>query len=139
MNISKFMRQYRTTAVDTYIITQLPEGMYKDVEVLPAWYCGKRSKLELREDKKVASRPWMTQLYEANLWINYNEGNNFSSSVLHFDMNHQMMCLYDGEKEWIFFDTQKYIDHIPMWSGYYDKKVRRAHGSDDSPIDGESE
>jgi hypothetical protein len=29
--------------------------------------------------------------YEANLWINYNEGRNFSSSVIHYDMNHQMM------------------------------------------------
>jgi hypothetical protein len=134
------MGQFQEAGKDKYVITQMPEGMYKDVDVLPAWYCGGRASMtrELKIDKTAAKTPWKTQLYEANLWINHNEGTNFSSSVLHFDMNHQMMCLYDGIKEWQFFDTATQIDHIPMWSGYYDKKTKNAGSSDDSPIDGEA-
>merc|ERR1711865_503401 len=85
-------------------------------------------------------RPWMTQLYESNLWINYNKGNEFSSSVLHYDMNHQMMCLYAGKKEWLLWDPAKYIDDIPMWSKYLKSKNGKLSvegGSDDSPIDPE--
>ena len=74
--------------------------MADEVGVVPSWFCGKRHE----QDKKCGynhnngkkgimdKRPWLTQLYESNLWINYNEGKNFSSSVIHYDMNHQMMC-----------------------------------------------
>ena len=37
------------------------------------------------------------------------EGRNFSSSVIHYDMNHQMMCLYAGEKEWITWDSHSQV------------------------------
>ena len=68
-------------------------------------------------------------------------------------MNHQMMCLYDGEKqclvwllspgvagekEWFYWDLRKNIQHIPTWSSYYSQQHQRPlGGSDDSPIDGE--
>jgi lysine-specific demethylase 8 len=97
-----------------------------------------REPLEHEHFPTVKESPWMTQMYEANLWINYNEGKNFSSSVIHYDMNHQMMCVYDGEKEWITWETQEQIDFIPTWSGYYKKELGRpSDGSDDSPIDPE--
>ena len=76
---------------------------------------GARHPLEKAHRKELRSRPWLTQLYEANLWINYNEGLNFSSSVIHYDMNHQMMCVYDGKKEWILWDSWNQMEHIPMW------------------------
>jgi hypothetical protein len=46
--------------------------------------------------------------------------------MLNMPLQYQMMCLYDGIKEWQFFDTATQIDHIPMWSGYYDKKTKNA-------------
>jgi len=156
INISRFMKNYLKPGYDKYIITQLPDAMADEVGVTPCWYCGSRHP----KDKQfgynhnngkagiMKGRPWMTQLYESNLWINYNSGKNFSSSVLHYDMNHQMMCLYAGKKEWILFDPTKYIDDIPMWSNYlqkgpggYDgraKGVNPPQGSDDSPIDPEN-
>ena len=104
------------------------------------------------------------QLYESNIWIN--EGRNFSSSVIHYDMNHQMMyhalpflsdmflspkvhslselcvgrCVYAGKKEWILWDSAKYADKMPMWSDYLQTsngKIIPPQGSDDSPIDPE--
>jgi hypothetical protein len=49
-----------------------------------------------------------------------------------------MMCLYDGEKEWFYWDLRDNIQHIPTWSSYYSQKHQRPlGGSDDSPIDGE--
>ena len=139
MNISRFMKRYRNPAkFDHYVITQMPADMQEEIEVVPSWNCGKRDTVERESKPLLQQSPWMTQMYEANLWINYNEGKNFSSSVIHYDMNHQMMCVYDGVKEWITWDTQSQIDHIPMWSGYYDKKTGRPQGgSDDSPIDPE--
>lgn len=79
----------------------------------------------------------MTQMYEHNFWLSFNDGHNFSTSVIHFDMNHQIMCLFGGTKEWIMWDLQTEGKHIPMWSGHYDPNGHRATGSDDSPIDGE--
>eukprot|EP01051_Picozoa_sp_SAG22_P023066 SAG22_NODE_5789_length_952_cov_1.004689_1_plen_293_part_01 len=103
MNMSRFMKRYRAVdKFDHYVITQLPAGMSQDVGVVSAWNCGHRDKDELAALPDV--KPWQTQFYEANLWISYNEGENFSSSVIHYDMNHQMMCLYDGKKEWITWD-----------------------------------
>merc|ERR1711939_116178 len=148
LNFSRFMQNYRKPNWDEYIISQLPDDMAKEVGVVPAWYCGKRHEM----DKKygydhnngkmdiMKGRPWLTQMYESNIWINYNEGRNFSSSVIHYDMNHQMMCLYAGKKEWITWDPAKYIDDIPMWSKYLQRSGNRVlppQGSDDSPIDPE--
>jgi hypothetical protein len=60
MNISKFMGQFQEAGKDKYVITQMPEGMYKDVDVLPAWYCGGRASMtrELKIDKTAAKTPW---------------------------------------------------------------------------------
>ena len=118
MNLSRFMQRYRSVEkFDHYVITQLPTPMAADVGVVPCWNCGARDAAEI--DAVPDLQPWKTQLYEANLWISYNEGQNFSSSVVHYDMNHQMMCLYDGVKEWITWDLHANHRHIPMWSGYY--------------------
>jgi len=138
MNISKFLSQYRQPDHDTYAISQLPTDMAGDVLVSPAWHCGSRPDAERKHSTDLHAKPWKTQLYETNLWINYNQGKNFSSSVIHYDMNHQMMCLYDGEKEWFYWDLRKNIQHIPTWSSYYSQQHQRPlGGSDDSPIDGE--
>lgn len=79
----------------------------------------------------------MTQMYESNLWISHNAGNTFATSVIHYDMNHQIMCLFDGRKEWIMWDLSTEGEKIPLWSGLYSSKDHSARGSDDSPLDGE--
>ena len=77
----------------------------------------------------------------------------FSSSVIHYDQNHQVMCLFSGTKEWIFIDPLTEIKDVPMWSEYYRRPCKTStengsafrcddegccpRGSDDSPIDGE--
>ena len=137
INISRFMKNYRDTSFNHYVITQMPSDMSRDVGVVQGWNCGARHPLEKAHRKELRSRPWLTQLYEANLWINYNEGLNFSSSVIHYDMNHQMMCVYDGKKEWILWDSWNQMEHIPMWSGYFTPGGGRPQGSDDSPVDPE--
>lgn len=63
-----------------------------------------------------------------------------TTSVVHFDMNHQIMCTFSGVKEWILWDLSTEVQNIPMWSGYYktNKHLKyESGGSDDSPIDGE--
>jgi len=148
INISRFMKNYRKPEYDKYIITQMPDAMAQQVGVVPAWYCGSRHPKDREHgynhnDGKTGimkGRPWMTQLYESNLWINYNEGRNFSSSVIHYDMNHQMMCLYAGTKEWILWDSGKYSKDVPLWSEYLKTRngqIIPPQGSDDSPIDPE--
>ena len=137
MNISRFMRRYRRPNYDHYVISQMPDAMQEDIHVVPGTNCGSRDPLERQHMPLLQRHPWMTQVYEANVWINHNEGRNFSSSVIHYDMNQQMMCLYDGEKEWITWETESQIDHIPMWFDNYVKAHRKGYESDDSPIDPE--
>jgi len=53
-------------------------------------------------------------------------------------MNHQIMCVFSGKKEWIFWNMQTEEKKIPMWNQYYKHpKKGKSQGSDDSPIDGE--
>jgi len=132
MKIEKFVEQYKSPTFDKYIITQMPDEMGREVQMPNFFMCGKRP-----DGDKRKNHPYMTRMYEHNLWLNYNEGLNFSSSVIHYDMNHQIMCQITGAKEWFFWDLKDDIDHIPMWSEYYQKSTHTAMGSDDSPIDGE--
>jgi len=77
-------------------------------------------------------------MYEANLWMSHNHGDNFSKSVLHYDQNHGFMCVYSGVKEWIFIDTLKHIEDVPLWENNFDRRnPSNSRASDDSLIDGE--
>lgn len=118
MKIRKFMPKMKDLAFDKYIITQMPDAMGADFVVPNFHSCAARHP----SDPGPGGRRWMTQMYENNFWISYNDKGNFSTSVIHYDMNHQIMCLFEGSKEWIMWDLQKEIDKIPMWSDYYQKK-----------------
>jgi hypothetical protein len=37
-------------------------------------------------------------MYEADLWISCNTGGEYAHSVMHYDMNEGMMCLFSGER-----------------------------------------
>jgi len=132
MKIDKFMSRQDDPNFDKYIITQMPDAMGPDFWVPPFHLCGYRHTADRPE-----GREWMTQMYENNFWFSKNEGDNFSTSVIHYDMNHQIMCLFDGTKEWIMWDMSTEAKNIPMWSKLYNQRTHTATGSDDSPIDGE--
>lgn len=124
----------RDPSFDKYIITQMPDAMGSDFLVPNFHSCAQRDEDDPGPEK---GGPWMTQMYENNFWLSYNGGRNYSTSVIHYDMNHQIMCLFDGTKEWIMWDLSQEASHVPLWSGLYDAKRHRAQGSDDSPVDGE--
>lgn len=134
MRITKFLPRYKDVAFDKYIITQMPDAMGSDFVVPNFHSCAKRDPDDPGPEE---GGRWMTQMYENNFWISHNAGSNFSTSVIHFDMNHQIMCQMDGRKEWIMWDLGTEAEKIPMWSNYYEIGKRSAQGSDDSPVDGE--
>eukprot|EP00927_Polykrikos_kofoidii_P002118 TRINITY_DN10822_c0_g1_i1.p1 TRINITY_DN10822_c0_g1~~TRINITY_DN10822_c0_g1_i1.p1 ORF type:complete len:522 (-),score=77.42 TRINITY_DN10822_c0_g1_i1:61-1626(-) len=116
-----------------YIISQMPDGMGKDFDVPAFFNCGKRQKGDHVKDK-----PWMTPMYENNFWYLRTPPGYAGTSTIHFDMNHQIMCVFAGKKEWIMWDLQTEEKKIPMWNSYYKSPLKGStQGSDDSPIDGE--
>eukprot|EP00929_Paragymnodinium_shiwhaense_P101415 TRINITY_DN64509_c0_g1_i1.p1 TRINITY_DN64509_c0_g1~~TRINITY_DN64509_c0_g1_i1.p1 ORF type:complete len:527 (+),score=111.28 TRINITY_DN64509_c0_g1_i1:76-1656(+) len=118
---------------DKYIISQMPDEMGKEFHVPGFVNCGKRHGGDIPKDK-----PWMTQLYENNFWYLRTPPKKMGTSVIHYDMNHQIMCVFRGKKEWIMWDLQTEDSKIPMWNEYYRRPDEgRPDGSDDSPIDGE--
>mmetsp|Transcript_23043 Transcript_23043/g.50694 ORF Transcript_23043/g.50694 Transcript_23043/m.50694 type:complete len:515 (+) Transcript_23043:38-1582(+) len=133
MKVKDFLRSYRNESFEKYIITQMPDVMGKEWPVPNFFNCAKRPEA----DRKHQKAPYMTRMYENNLWINMNHGHSFSSSVIHYDMNHQIMCQISGKKEWFFWDMKEDGHNIPTWSKYYNQKRHTASSSDDSPIDAE--
>merc|ERR1712217_142311 len=80
----------------------------------------------------------MAQLYENNFWYLRVPKDMMGTSTIHYDMNHQIMCIFAGKKEWIMWDLKTEKKKIPMWNEYYkEPKKGGPRGSDDSPIDGE--
>ena len=153
MQLGDFVDQYHNYTFDRYVVTQMPDALGQDVYVPPFIMCSKRIGRPVIEDdgakddetdmprrrKKshgeyIPGKAWMSRLYESNFWLNSNEGESFSSSVIHYDMNEQVMCQLRGQKEWIFWDLRTEVDKIPMWGEYY-RPDQRSLGSDDSPID----
>jgi len=131
-SIRNFINQSRANpAWKKYIISQMPDGMGKEWNVPAFFNCGKRIKGDVKKGK-----PWMTQMYENNFWYLRTPPGKIGTSVIHYDMNHQIMCMFSGKKEWLFWDMQTESSKIPMWNRNYQKNGK-SQGSDDSPIDGE--
>lgn len=134
MKLHKFLPRYRERSFDKYVITQMPDAMAPDFLVPNFHSCGHRHPVDPGPE---GGGRWMTQMYENNFWLSHNDGTNFSTSVVHYDMNHQIMCQFDGTKEWFMWDLSTEGKKVPMWSDYYRQQSHTAQGSDDSPIDGE--
>lgn len=108
-----------------YVITALPDSMAKELPFLPGFSCGLRrmyDPIDKPEDPLHA-----TQVSEMNFWMSRGS----THSVIHYDMNQQIMCQIAGRKEWRFWDLRTELPHIPMWSEFYPNTM----SSDDSPID----
>lgn len=108
-----------------YIITALPDSMAAELPFLPGFSCGLRrmyDPIDKPDDPLHA-----TQVSELNFWMS--KGSTYS--VIHYDMNQQIMCQIAGRKEWRFWDLREELINIPMWSEFYPNTM----SSDDSPID----
>ena len=110
---------------DRYVISMLPTSMAEELPFLPGFSCGLKRRLDPLDVP--ADRMHSTQVHELNFW--FSKGR--TASTIHYDMNHQIMCQIDGQKEWRFWDLRTQNDKIPMWSGFYPK----VQSSDDAPID----
>lgn len=74
-SLKTFLKTYRKRP--EYVITQLPTDMAHDV-VVPAFVqCGSRPSLA----RKMLSYPWLTQIYEANLWLSFSANETESETV----------------------------------------------------------
>ncbi|KAF4720733.1 hypothetical protein FOZ63_015204, partial [Perkinsus olseni] len=113
---------------DVYIISQVPGNLAADLPVPSFIAGGYRDPLE--GDNR------STLLTELGLWVSFNRPPSFTSSVIHYDMNDQLMCQILGWREWIFWDMRRDRHKIPLWSGHY-HSPSEVVGSDDSPIEGE--
>ncbi|XP_077998812.1 uncharacterized protein LOC144451782 [Glandiceps talaboti] len=82
--ISNFIDTYKET--NKYIVSQLPEPMYKDVMVVPSMQCGS----------------FKESLVEIDLWMS--SGN--SKSILHKDAFNTWNCLLSGTKIWKMVDNK---------------------------------
>jgi len=59
--------------------------------------------------------PWMTHVFEANLWMATGK----TRSQLHYDKEWNVNCLLSGKKRWFFLDP---------YNGTYDKEIQWARG-----------
>lgn len=118
-----------------YIISQMPDKMGKEW-LIPAFFnCGTRPQGDWPAKQ---GKPWLTQLYENNFWYLRVPKGKIGTSTMHYDQNHQIMCVFAGKKEWFMWDMQTEEENVPMWNNYYVPPQKgRPRGSDDSPIDGE--
>ncbi|XP_038077551.1 uncharacterized protein LOC119745333 isoform X2 [Patiria miniata] len=78
---------------NSYIVSQLPDAMSREVSVLPFLTCG----------------TFRDRILEANLWMS----SGGTKSLLHRDADNAINCLYAGRKDWIFIHPS-FEDRIPI-------------------------
>ena len=79
---------------DSYIVSQLPDPMSKEVMVLPFMMCGS----------------FYERTLEANLWLS----SGGTKSLLHKDADNAINCLLNGTKDWILIhpDNEKNVGFL---------------------------
>ena len=87
--IKSYLSDYRMK--DSYVVSQLPDPMTEDVDVLSCLSCG----------------TFAERIMEANLWLS----SGGTSSLLHRDADNAVNCLLNGTKDWILIDP-KYEDKV---------------------------
>lgn len=87
--IRSFLDTYQKK--DSYIVSQLPDPMSKEVMVLPFMTCGS----------------FYERTLEANLWLS----SGGTKSLLHKDADNAINCLLNGTKNWILIhpDNEKHV------------------------------
>ncbi|XP_028393789.1 uncharacterized protein LOC114518077 [Dendronephthya gigantea] len=92
--IRSYLNDYKSK--DSYVVSQLPDPMARDVNLLSCLSCGTFSK----------------RIMEANLWLS----SGGTSSLLHRDADNAINCLLNGTKDWILIHP-KHEDKIPIAQG----------------------
>ena len=80
--LSNFLDSYKTK--DAYVVSQLPDPMTKDINILSCLSCGSL----------------VNHILEADLWLS----SGGTSSLLHRDADNAINCLLNGTKNWILID-----------------------------------
>ena len=90
--IRSFLNTYQQK--DSYIVSQLPDAMSKEVLVLPVMMCGS----------------FYERILEANLWLS----SGGTKSLLHKDADNAINCLLNGTKNWILIhpDNERNVSFI---------------------------
>ena len=82
--IKSYLRDYQTK--DSYVVSQLPDPMARDVNVLQCLSCG----------------TFIQRIMEANLWLS----SGGTTSLLHRDADNAINCLLNGTKDWILINPK---------------------------------
>ena len=82
--IKSYLGNYQTK--NSYVVSQLPDPMAKDVKVLSCLTCG----------------TFAERIMEATLWLSSGD----TSSLLHRDADNAINCLLNGTKDWILIDPK---------------------------------
>lgn len=139
LKLSEALPFTRNLEYDLKIVTQLPVVMGHDFLVPSFASCSRRHSA----DPGPASGRWLAQVHEFVLRLSHDEGRNFSSNVMSYSTEHQVVCVLDGSQEWITWDLATEVQKIQLWShndhgqGNYDDSTHRSFLPDDSPIDPE--
>ncbi|XP_031564785.1 F-box protein At5g06550-like [Actinia tenebrosa] len=92
--IKSFLNSY--VQKDSYMVTQLPDPLAKEVRILPCLMCGTFSE----------------RILEANLWLS----SGGTKSMLHKDADNAINCLLNGTKNWILIHPEN-EENIPVAEG----------------------
>lgn len=141
--LGEFLDRWNDTArTEEYVISSLPSPMRRDIAVPPTFLAGggDRHPAEARGETTpfYEANLWMShsqplpppppdphsppQPLQPTSWLwGGGDGNDseapeleFSSSVIHYDQNHQVMCVLSGVKEWIFIDPLTEIQDVSV-------------------------
>ena len=82
--IKSYLAHYQTK--NSYVVSQLPDPMAKDIKVLSCLTCG----------------TFAERIMEATLWLS----SGGTSSLLHRDADNAINCLLNGTKDWILIDPK---------------------------------
>lgn len=114
---------------NVYVVSILPQAMAWEVAHPSVLLCGSRRKILDRSSRPPYNKskhrypnemgyPWMTHVFEANLWI----ASGFTRSQLHYDKEWNVNCLLSGKKRWFFLNPFWYDDELQWARG---KKFRK--------------
>eukprot|EP00747_Dinoflagellata_sp_TGD_P206528 gnl/TRDRNA2_/TRDRNA2_80228_c0_seq1.p1 gnl/TRDRNA2_/TRDRNA2_80228_c0~~gnl/TRDRNA2_/TRDRNA2_80228_c0_seq1.p1 ORF type:complete len:618 (+),score=131.12 gnl/TRDRNA2_/TRDRNA2_80228_c0_seq1:46-1899(+) len=112
-----------------YVVSIIPQEMAWEVAHPAVLLCGSRSVYLNKREKppyKIAKHAypnefgysWMTQLFEANLWM----GTGRTRSQLHYDKEWNVNCLLKGKKRWFFLNPFWYDEDIQWQRGHKFRK-----------------
>ena len=100
-----------------YAISEVPEALHEDILVPSSILCNFNTRHlagGYTEEKKNVGR-----IYEVDFWLSVPPKGKHGTSVFHYDMNHAVMCLYEGRKDWLMVDPRKQMQYMDFLKKNY--------------------